>query len=144
MRAFGAVKGFSSQDLPIDSPIVMADARYTDPNITRDPIGIIGYSQDMLNKRYSCPAGFSTLSDQNADQANFIAPSLTCITNHCLVGCSRGGPCEYVNNCYFIASGYPELGNQQDKGFFRDLSINDATPESELFKCLNYQCLEVV
>lgn len=146
MRSFGAVRGYLSVHLPIPSPFVMADIRFASPNVTRNATGIIGDSEDYTVERLTCPTGFSTITEQIALKENYKSPSIPCIADHCLTQCSRGSKCLsfYGDECYFIGSGFTELGNPGDRGFFRDLTIHDSTPESDLFKCLTYECLEVV
>lgn len=95
--------------------------------------------------RYECEDGYSTISDYTHG-GPYIYP---CVKNECLAQCNQGASCNQITivgeeDCYYIENGYAELGNPGNRGFFRDLSIHDDTSVSDLFKCLNYKCLEVV
>ena len=114
-----------------------------------------GQLDDYYNYiRYTCPEGYSTVSDFFNPPADLGCPLLLpCIKDECLTNCSRGDQLVSTSgyhvdgNLYLIGGGNPELGNAGRKeylSFFRNLSINDDTPETELFRCLTYDCLSVM
>lgn len=146
MRSFGAVKGPFEYDGTPNSPFVMADSRTLTSNLTVKPIGIVGVSSNNDTIRYKCPYGYSTVTDQTHEACNYNPPTIACVANECLTRCNKGNQCmaRSPSSCYFIAGGNPELGNQQNQGFFRELTITDSTHIDDLFQCLTYKCLQVV
>ena len=111
-----------------------------------------GHADYANYRRYKCPANYSTVSDFFVDNSDYPL-LLPCIKDECLIACNRGDQVVSTKNLhvdgelFLIGGGYPELGNAGNKkylSFFRNLSINDDTPETELFLCLTYDCLSVM
>ena len=131
----------------IDIPNFMVDSKLAPPEL------ILPSNEFILgtwyNKRYKCPKGYSTISDIKYDYQPYVdrnPPSLPCIADHCLTQCRKGE--RVIQEVYVIAGGRPEFGNggaiEGNFNFWRDLHTPDNTPESELFKCLTYDCLKVL
>ena len=150
MWSFGSLVGRIDRSTGdyIDIPNFMFDSKLAPPELILPSNEF--YPPAWSNRRYKCPNGYSTISDimffNTPDGDGMHPPTLPCIADHCLTQCRKGD--RVFQEVYVIAGGRPELGNggaiEGDFSFWRDLYIPDNTPESELFKCLTYDCLKVL
>ena len=129
--------------------IVAVNSLSSNPELITNAIGHADYAN---YRRYKCPEGYSTVSDFFVENSDYPL-SLPCIKDECLTQCNKGDQVVSTKNLhvdgelFLIGGGYPELGNAGNKkylSFFRNLSIKDDTPETELFLCLTYDCLSVM
>ena len=126
-------------------PAVVVNSFSSNPELITNATG---HLDDYENyRRYTCPEGYSTVSDFYVKDTDFPL-ILPCIKDECLSQCNKG---EQVTSAqgelFLIGGGYPELGNagkNEHLSFFRNLSIKDDTPDTELFRCLNYNCLSIM
>ena len=134
-------------------PVVVVNSLSSNPELITNATG---HFDDYNNyRRYKCPANYSTVSDffVNNNTLYKLPPLLPCIKDECLAQCNRGEQvvsmknCQVIGKLYLIGGGHPELGNAgkiEHISFFRNLSIKDDTPDTELFRCLTYDCLSVM
>ena len=150
MWSFGSLRGKIDANAYIDIPVLMVDSKFAPPELIRSSNDFY-VSTAMDSKRFKCPDGYSSISDTfwhfYGGELWYAHPQvLPCIADHCLTQCRKGE--RVINNIWTIAGGRPEFGNsgdiEKDFSFWRDLDIDDNTPESELFKCLTYECLRVL
>ena len=151
MRILGLVAGWTIGHEYF--PVMVVNSFSLNPDLITNATG---HLDDYYNyTRYICPEGYSTVTDFYYAPPDSGCPLLLpCIKDECLTQCNRGmqvtsiGPNFHVDGKLFlIGGGYPELGNSGIDGylsFFRNLSIKDDTPETELFRCLTYDCLSVM
>ena len=149
MWSFGSLRGKIDRSTGdyIDIPIFMVDSKLAPPEVILPSNEFVVTA--TYHKRYKCPNGYSTISDTYWNyhpEGDIHPPVLPCIADHCLTQCRKGE--EVKHNIWTIGGGRPEFGNtgviEGNFSFWRDLNIADNTPESELFKCLTYDCLRVL
>ena len=148
MRIIGMLSG--NYNDPNLNAVVAANSFSLNPELITNATG---HLDDYYNfTRYTCPEGYSTVSDFFNASVLGCPLILPCIKDECLTQCSRGEQIVFSDfgddhKLFLIGGGYPELGNdgnKQYRSFFRNLSIKDDTPETELFRCLTYECLSVM